>query len=699
MKSQIRQLALLFLSMLFMFTSCQNESVEETDPETAGEVITQNSEVAKLVLNTTAKDGSFDNILDRNHCTEIKLPVTVVIRDIEITIDSEEDLETIERIFDEFEDDLDELDFLFPITVILADHTEVVIENQERLEALIEECEEDDDDIECIDFEYPITISVFDDNNEQIGTETFENDKQLYRFFKNLKENEFVSFNFPMVLVDSEGERVTINDNDELAEAIRVAKNECDEDDDDDYNDDDFSVERLKNYLVECPFGVQHFVRDNNDLTDDYYRYVVDFKEDGTLIASRMPDGVPVDGEWEVEEGENGRPVLLISIGQLTDFNNEWLVYEIDDDKIKLFTEGSRIILHQRCDDDNEPNCNIDRVAEKLETCKWRISEFDGSTDLRELIVDFSNRNIHAFNANGEAIDEGNWNVGERAIDFNDLSMNLQILNGSWMPVECEGEKLVFKNANEQELILEKDCNEGGEGFSEEELDAIIKECNWEVAAFNFNGDDVTAQYMGYNFTFNMDQTVTATTPGSTEAINGSWSTQSGNPGEVFFLWDMAEPLQELMNDWKLYELSEERVKFIAGDSYVVLERSCEGDNTDGDVEAILSYMQQGEWKVADYDDSSVPGTDETNYDIYIFTFTTDGKMIATNPNMVETEGSYDVFRNDSGKLQFTILDFVQPDLLEMLDGEFDVVKAEENRIELFVEYSQSTKKIVFEKM
>ncbi|MFP2994680.1 hypothetical protein ABN763_02170 [Spongiivirga sp. MCCC 1A20706] len=697
MKSRIKQLSLLLLGIFILFTSCQNESVEETDPQTAGDLVTQNSEVANLVLNMAARDGSFDNILDRNHCTQIKLPVTVVVRDIEITLDSEEDLETIERLFDEFEDDLDELDFLFPITIILADHTEVVIENEDQLEALIEECEEDDDDIECIDFEYPITISVFNENEEQIGTETFENDEQLFRFFKNLAENEFVSFNFPMVLVDSEGERVTINDNDELKEAIRVARNECDEDDDDDYNDDDFSIERLENYLVECPFTVQHFVRDDNDLTDDYFRYIVDFKEDGTLVASRMQDGVPVNGEWEVTEGENGRPVLLINLGQLTDFNNEWLVYEIDDDKIKLFDEGSRIILHQKCEDDEE------------------------------------------------------------------------------------------------------------EGYTEEELDAIIKECSWEVAAFNLNGNDITAQYMGYNITFKEDQTVSAVSPNSTDAVSGSWSTQGGNEGEVFFLWDMAEPLQDLMNDWKLYELDEERVKFIAGDSYVILERNCENNNetcdtmvvaemletckwrvakydgsngfddflidfsnrnihafingnvedegnwditestinfndlfanlqvingnwtvtecgddrlvmfnaeqkelilekdcessTDGDIDAILSYLQQGEWKVADYDDSAVPGTDEMDYDIYTFTFTADGKMVATNPNMVETEGTYDVFRDDSGTLKFEVLDFVQPDLLEMLDGEFDIVKAEENRIEIFVEYSQSTKKVVYEKI
>jgi len=455
MKSQIKQLSLLFLSMLFMFTSCQNESVEETDPQTEGELVTQNSEVANLVLNMATRDGSGDNILDRNHCTEIKLPVTVVINDIEIIIDSEEDLETIERIFDEFEDDLDELDFLFPVTIILADHSEVVIENQEALEALIEECEEDDDDIECIDFEYPITVSVFDDNNEQIGTETFENDTQLYRFFKNLNENEFVSFNFPMVLVDSEGEEVTINDNDELVEAIRVARNECDEDDDDDFNDDDFSIERLENYLVECPFAVQHFRLNGDDLTEQYFRYVVKFNEDGTLIASRQPGGVPVEGEWEIKEGENGRPLVFISIGQLTDFNNEWLVYEIDDDKIKLFDGDSRIILHQRCDDDNEESCDTTEVANKLETCKWRVAKIDGNEGFSDFLIDFSNRNIHAY-INGMVEDEGNWDITDTAINFNDLFANLQVINGSWTVVECEADRLVMINEAQNELILEK---------------------------------------------------------------------------------------------------------------------------------------------------------------------------------------------------------------------------------------------------
>ncbi|NER16458.1 hypothetical protein [Spongiivirga citrea] len=590
MKSQIKQLALLFLSMLFMFTSCQNESVEETDP-TNGELVTQNSEVANLVLNMATRDGSGDNILDRNHCTGIKLPVTVVIKGIEITIDSEEDLETIERIFDEFEDDLDELDFLFPITVILADYSELVIENEDQLERLLDECEEDDDDIECIDFEYPITISVFDDNNEQIGTETFQNDNQLYRFFKNLKENEFVSFNFPMVLVDSEGEEVTITNNEELVEAIRVARNECDEDDDDDYNDDDFSIERFDNYLVECFWVVFDVTINGEDRTADYVEYKLDFSEDGSVVATRViTNEASVEGTWTSELTDRG-VLLSIDMGDNEILTNQWLVYEIEEGKIKLYDEDSRIRMTRRCVDDGE---------------------------------------------------------GE---------------------------------------------------FSEEELDAIIKECNWEVAAFNLNGNDVTAQYMGYSFTFGEDQAVTATTPGSTDAVTGSWSTQGGTNRDVFFLWDMAEPLQELMNDWKLYELDEERVKFIAGDSYVILERNCEGDNNDGDLDAIRGFMVQGEWMVADYDDSSLPGTDESNYTIYTFKFTEDGKMIATNPNMVETEGAYRVYRDEAGKLKFEVLDFAQPDLLELLDGDFYIVKAEENRLEIEVEYSESTKKVVYEKI
>ncbi|NNL78877.1 MAG: hypothetical protein HKO67_00170 [Flavobacteriaceae bacterium] len=138
-------LILLSLFALISFQSCQNEVLEETQNQE--ETINAGSEVASLMRSTAANSGTMDNILDGTDCFSINLPVTIIANGITITIDSLEDLEVLEEIFDEFQDDDDILEFLFPITIVLNDYTEITIENEDELEAFIEECTEVEDDV------------------------------------------------------------------------------------------------------------------------------------------------------------------------------------------------------------------------------------------------------------------------------------------------------------------------------------------------------------------------------------------------------------------------------------------------------------------------------------------------------------------------------------------------------------------------
>ena len=110
-------LILSFFALLFV-TSCQNEFLEET-PQNQEETLVPDSPLTAVMRSTVTNDGTVDNILDESSCFTVNLPVTIIANGITITIDSLEDLEVIEEIFDEFGDDEDDLDFLFPITIIL----------------------------------------------------------------------------------------------------------------------------------------------------------------------------------------------------------------------------------------------------------------------------------------------------------------------------------------------------------------------------------------------------------------------------------------------------------------------------------------------------------------------------------------------------------------------------------------------------
>ena len=430
---------------LLIFTSCQDE-ITELPNDQNNETITANSEVAELVTLTTLKDGSKDNIIDQASCSSVVLPVTVVVHGIEITIDSDDDLQLIEELYDKYEDDIDELDILFPIMVILSDHSQVVIENANHLENIIAECSEDDDDIECIDFEYPLSISVYNENNEIAETKKFEDDKNLYYFFHELKENEFVSFNFPMGLIDSEGTKLNIENNEQLSEALRIAKNECDEDDDNDYNDDDFDTESLNTYLVKCPFIFDYVKRSGEDLTVEYNDVLMIFRENGTIEA-KFNSG-DIEGEWETTMTGEG-PVLALFFENSVDLTNEWRIYEIGDGKIKLYeSDDDKIILKKRCEEQGVgfTQNDVEIIKDYIASSSWGVDNYttDGvnqTATYNDFIIEFNfETGIVVANKSQDVI-EGTWSV---------------ILDGNKMKLILDfGEVVPFDELSEDWEVLE----------------------------------------------------------------------------------------------------------------------------------------------------------------------------------------------------------------------------------------------------
>ncbi len=168
------------------------------------QTIVANSVIADLLNRISQNDGSFDNIIDNASCFTVQLPVTVVVNGTEVIVDSMDDYQTIEDIFDADNNDTDTLDIMFPITVVFSDYTSKrATNNYPELLALIAQCPEensDDDDIECIDFQYPITASIFDENNEQIDTIVINNDNDMYDFIDDLDDYAAVTISFPITV-------------------------------------------------------------------------------------------------------------------------------------------------------------------------------------------------------------------------------------------------------------------------------------------------------------------------------------------------------------------------------------------------------------------------------------------------------------------------------------------------------------------
>ncbi|MDH7444400.1 hypothetical protein [Aquimarina sp. 2201CG14-23] len=339
MKTHIKSIFIfLMVGIIVNTTACRTELDEEIgSPQ--DQTLRENSKVADLILKTALNDGSGDNILDSSSCFNVELPVTVNVNGIEVIVDSVNDFERIEEIFNQLEDDLDDLSFIFPITLIASDFSETIIENTDQLEELLEDCEEqdEDDDIECIDFQYPFSVSVFNENSETLEIITFNNDKELYSFINNLTEDDIVNISFPITLILSDDTEVVINNLDDLENVIEDAIDDCDE--------NDLSDQRFIKVITSQSLKIQKYKDNQSNETNNYRDYVFNFSEDGTVVITLEDNDADdsnneiTNGTWSVHTRVNGGLDATLDFGTeapLNKLNNQWNVKKIKENRIML---------------------------------------------------------------------------------------------------------------------------------------------------------------------------------------------------------------------------------------------------------------------------------------------------------------------------------------------------------------------------
>lgn len=455
MKTLFKLLSITFFALL-LFTSCQDEVFEET-PINEEELLVANSELANLVQSTAARNGSVDNILDNANCLSINLPVTVIVNDITITINTLEDLELVEDIFNEFENDDDVLDLLFPITIVLNDHTEIVINNQDELDVFVEQCTDDsDDDIECIDFQYPISFSIYNTSFQIIETVVIANDRELHEFLERVENSDsgalLVSLNFPVTMVYANGETIEVHNNQELARVLNAARENCD--------DEEACREEVVNmYLQECYWNIVAY---NN--SNDLVHYDLYFFEDGTFKA-KEGGTIVTTGVWSTTLTDSGVVLHIseLSTGLVNVLSGDWLIVECDDDRFELIraatstNEAVRVVIEQECEDDL--GCSAQEVRSFLRDCQWLAGSnlFDnipaGAFHFEENHV-----LVVSLDVNEEIV--GTWDIAltdEGIILSIDLPAPYDIISRRWEISEC-GEHRVKMISGDSYLVFEREC-------------------------------------------------------------------------------------------------------------------------------------------------------------------------------------------------------------------------------------------------
>ena len=557
------------------FTSCQEE-FEELPGEDSQEAIMASSSTGQLIQRTSSKDGSYDNIVDGASCFAINFPYIVNVNGLEVEIDAIEDLKLIKQIFNEVEIDDDIVNIVFPINITLSDYTEIKINNREELRERAKECLEggDDDDIECIDFVYPIVVYSFDINLQQTGSVTVENDMQLRRYFAERGDDDLISFDFPITLELYDDTKISVNNNAELAHAIETAKSECDEDDDNDYHDNDFTQERLEEYLVACPWLVREVFRANLDNSDQYFDYVMNFTEDGKVV---MKDriGNSLTGTWSTRIGDN-RVLLKLEFEALADFSLEWFVYDLDYGKIKLYAgEGEKIIMKKACDIvDNTP----DTLREILKECSWVIKKVKLNNEEVDRLLGYE-FNFHAEGvvtlSNESNISEGQWAITTNAQGRLVMAITMGDEPGvsfEWLLSDLRDKRLKFSIEDENyELILERVCDNNANDGDVPEIRNILMGGEWLVAKYMVGDNDETQNFAAFTFAFQAELAVNVTTGETGPTYPGLWRIIRDSEGELkcYLNFGLATAMQVLMDDWKIVSVSSSRIelKNISGDN------------------------------------------------------------------------------------------------------------------------------------
>ncbi|WP_244178425.1 hypothetical protein [Maribacter litoralis] len=577
------------LAIAFSFTACQDE-FEEINTGEEPQAITASSATAELIQRTSSNDGSGDNIVDGTSCFEINFPYTVEVNGIELTIDSEEDIDQVEEIFDSIDDDENLLDIIFPITVTAGDFTEITINGLEDLRNLAADCKEggEDDDIECIDFVYPMTMFTFNVNLEQTSSVEVTSDRELRLFFKDLGDDSLVSFDFPVTLQLYDETTIVVESNQELAIAIENAKDTCDEDDDDDYNDDDFNEDDFKEELVECVWFVTDMIRNDVDQTPQYVNYILNFKEDGTVVTG-FRGATTVEGTWTSTVGDDGAK-LTIDFEFSTDFNLEWTVYDLGDDQIKLYNDASnRIIMKQFCEEDLQ-ELTLENLRETLNDCSWVIKRLKNNGDhINRLLggeFEFQAEGVITL-TNQTTVTQGTWEITTNAEGRFVVAISMGdegAVSFEWLLTDLK-DRIIKFNVEETfyELVIVKKCIDDED---EEEDITFIKNIFdntvWDVAYFAENNDESTVLYADVKLYMENDGTLEVRNVNGDVFSTGNWfvyrNTFTGNL-EMLVSFETGSNYLPLANDYQILEIDEMRIELKHENEtglydHLVLERS-----------------------------------------------------------------------------------------------------------------------------
>ena len=322
----IKIITIIALTTLTVFTSCQSEEYVQVGENPNANSST--SQTAKNYERTTMNDGSEDDFLDNNSCTELLFPLTATVNGQEITLISSLDYVKVLEIMGEFNDDEDTVVFSFPIRVKLSNYTELTIASEAGFDELKSHCEEVSDAMEeaisCVNISFPITMLTYNANIEKTGAVVVESEEQLYNFMTDLNSDEYFSVKYPITVTLSDETTVQVNSDAEFQDSIE----ECTSYEEEEETAEETAKE-VEIIISKSKFKVESFIEAGINKANEYAEYTIEFTNDLKLIARNTVNTTLENIEGTYNVSSDIKVFLNISFANntaLSALSNDWII-------------------------------------------------------------------------------------------------------------------------------------------------------------------------------------------------------------------------------------------------------------------------------------------------------------------------------------------------------------------------------------
>ncbi|WP_339609443.1 hypothetical protein [uncultured Planktosalinus sp.] len=450
MKHYLKPTLFLLFAGLFL-VSCQKEEIEFVD-ETPSDAITAESELAKLLINTSQNSGSIDDFIDGTSCSSIQYPYQVIVNGQTITIANEGDLNNLAST-------TASITIVFPVTVIFEDFSILEVNSQQELNELGALCQTIDEAINCIELVYPVTFFTYNANNEQTGTVVINSNAELFQFINGLDTGVYIAIDFPIEVILGDGSQTTVSSNTQLQGLIE----NCVEP-----NDDPPAPLDLETVLTTDSWFVSYFF-DDEDETYEYAGFEFFFNPGGEATAS---DGsTSIAGSWSVTTSSDGQLKLNLDFGDDDPFDEleeDWKVIEFTNELIRLFDviggDGTTDYLtFSRTPTDGGGSVEAQQLRDVLTDGNWFVSLYledgdeDETSDFNSFTFNFSENGQVAASNNSVTLN-GSWFVSE-----SDSNLKLVLNFFDAYPLDELDEDWKVTSFSSTQIELREDDDEDGD--------------------------------------------------------------------------------------------------------------------------------------------------------------------------------------------------------------------------------------------